>query len=81
MRPGLLTKIALVGFVLLASPVTLSGITVCHLPVRHHPAIRTHSVHSVVFRGRFACRAEPQVCDADPCPTGTMTCCLIWLIH
>jgi hypothetical protein len=70
MRPGLLTQIAVIAFVLLASPVTVSGITACHLPVRHHPTIRTHAVHPIVFRGGFACPVEPQVCDANPCGAG-----------
>jgi hypothetical protein len=71
MRRGFLTKLCAVCFVLLASPITPAlAIALCHLPVRHHPTIRTHAVHAVVFRGGFACRVEPQVCDANPCGAG-----------
>jgi hypothetical protein len=70
-------KRAALLLLLLASPCPITPVlatALCHLPVRHHPTIRTHSVHSVVFRGGFACRVEPQELPAD-CGRSNSTVC------
>jgi hypothetical protein len=96
MRPGLLTRFCVYAYVLAASPVGSLSVAladkVCHPPVQvhvprlfyrtfrqtpAHPAIKTHSV---VFRGSYSC-AGREICDANPCPAGMTTCCLIWLIQ